>query len=820
MPLKTFVSAGVFDDHIGTTTLGGTNSNLTTGGITSAGFTAPNLVNAATGIWVFYNGVPTLGNAVISLLESGVPKVSATMNPADIRLGWNYARFTTPYTFATLTALAYTVRAANDTGTSGSLVSGSGTTITTSVTYNTATTLNANDNLWVAGFHNSGMTAKTLTLSGTVANVIGDGLETLQSNGFLASVGAAVTVGTGGTVLYDTAVSTTVTIRGSINTYGTGIYNGSGNVADMTRVSTTIIDSNTTNGQFGFMQATNSRGGQFLFVGLRRNNFSTYASGLGTAASPMIISVTKDWQVGDEIVVGTSTAHNQNEKRFIITRNSGTSYVLSATSGGAESGLSFTHAVGVHIANMTSNCVVKPLTTTRGYKAYMAVANSGSSFNGCRFEHPSGASSHGLNLDYLTSATGFASTYDNAVIFENSTGNRNVINIQGTTSTQTISGLIFYNCLATNLSNAALGVSTTSNKNFVDCFYFNGQAGTTGGQFIGLAVTSYKNTFTNCHSYGTNSNATANIGAVSVASSGSNTFNSCSFNAGRLQAIVLNGSTESEFNNCGFGNFFTNAIDILTISSTQNTALFNSCNFGSATLISNYINQLEGSLARFHRYNTTNNRHRWYTTNGSGYSSGAGLDETTVATAGSLATALLPETATGLRFQYRIPVRVGEVISVFGDFWCNATALADVGSTLTAELFLPGSLVADQTVTMTKTTDPTSNNAVYRLGLVNTSGTSDVATVRLTARGTVAGGKAFVDDLNGGTNLISGLDIWYEGQPLAFQLTPETLGDPAAAAEATRTAIWSDTTTYTGTQKGKVVVDTNKLAKSIRYNNV
>lgn len=74
-----------------------------------------------------------------------------------------------------------------------------------------------------------------------------------------------------------------------------------------------------------------------------------------------------------------------------------------------------------------------------------------------------------------------------------------------------------------------------------------------------------------------------------------------------------------------------------------------------------------------------------------------------------------------------------------------------------------------------------------RVKVVGTSTVQDVAIVRITAKTTTAGAYAWVDDLNGGTNPISALDIWFQGQPLAFQLSPATLGDPAANAAA----VWS-----------------------------
>jgi len=105
MALRTFVSAGVFDTHVGTTTISTSTTSITAAGVTSAGFTAPNLVNAATGAWVYIATIPTTINVIVELQESTVTKATATMNNADIKLGWNYARFTTPYEWQSLNVM-------------------------------------------------------------------------------------------------------------------------------------------------------------------------------------------------------------------------------------------------------------------------------------------------------------------------------------------------------------------------------------------------------------------------------------------------------------------------------------------------------------------------------------------------------------------------------------------------------------------------------------------------------------------------------------------------------------------------------------------
>lgn len=799
MALKTYVSAGVYDDHIGTTAVSTSQQNITAAGVTSAGFTAPNLVNKVTGAWIYISTIPTTINVVVSVQESTVTKVSGTINNADAKLGWNYVRFATPYTFATLTASAYRVKVNSSAGTSGNVLGASTTTLVTTVTYDTATTLNANDDLWVAGFHDSGLTAKTLTFSGAVANVVGSGTDKTMTNGTVVTMGAAITIGTGGTVTSDKTVSTSMTVRGSIMPTGTGVFDWSASTSNKAITSTLTIDCNTTNGEFGLFTPT-ARGGQFVFGGASYDVSTKYASGAGTAASPLIVSTGWDAAVGDEIVIGTSTAYNQNEIRYVITRNSSTSFVLSATAGGVEAALTYTHAAEVHMANLTRNCIVKPLTTSRGYKAYSQSALLTSNWGSTRYEYSSAASGHGMNLKY--SATN-VDTMDKAVFYQNSVGNRNTLNLETANITATMTGIVAYNNLCTNAANAAIGTIGASNQTFSGCLDFNGAGGTTGGQSFSVRTSSVNITFNDCHSYGANSSNTANMGGIGILASNNNTFTNCTVNAARQCGIFMNTGSGNVFNNCNFGTLVTNVIDVLISPNTANATVFKKCSFGSATLISGYLAQLVGSDISFQDFNTNTSSHRWYTEKGSFWSSGSGLTDTTVRTAGSLAVAIKPENATdGATMTFKVPANPTSQVQVYGYLYRNATFSS---GTLKVDLFLPDTLLTatpDDTVTMATTTGawlPWTLTANY------TSSDSRYATVVITAVTGTAGAYAFLDDIYdaGLTNKVAGLDLWDNGH-----ISPIIVAaDYSSIPDQSRIAVWSDADTYTTGQKGLVLQD-------------
>ena len=88
-----------------------------------------------------------------------------------------------------------------------------------------------------------------------------------------------------------------------------------------------------------------------------------FVSGLGTAASPMITADPVDWVVNDRVVV-LATSNNANnfletEERYIKTKNSTTSYVLSSTAGGVETALVYTHLTTARIYNVQRNVIIQ-----------------------------------------------------------------------------------------------------------------------------------------------------------------------------------------------------------------------------------------------------------------------------------------------------------------------------------------------------------------------------------------------------------------------------------------------------------------------------
>lgn len=809
MARKTY-NGSTWDDMVGSTAISNLTNNVTFAGISSTGFTAPNLVNQANGAWICVASQPSVsnsGNLVVELLESGVVKASGTINYADILLGFHYVRFTTPYTWATLTASAYTIRIRN-TVSSGSLgqVNTAASGPWSLVTYNTASSLGTTDDPWVGGFIDAGITPITLTFSGT-SNQFGSGTDKAMNASTQLTMGAGLTTGVGATVVYDQTASTTVQSRGSV-------FVGRGSLFDMRPpssnkaiISTLVFDCETANGNYLLVSPPNGRGGQILTTGASYDQSTTFASGVGTAANPLIVQTGWDAAVGDEIVIGGGTDYAKNEVRYIITRNSSTSFVLSNTKGGSENALTQTHAVGAHIANLTRNSVVTALTTTRGY--YVGALHDStagvSSFDNTRFEYVSCTSGHG----FQPTNNNNTNTFDNTVFYKSPISGRGTVVLAGLTTARTFTGITLYDQYGVNFGGqSGAQIQTCSNQTFEKILDFNAPAGTTNCGMISLTVSSVNNTFNNCHAYGCNAVNSAAGYAIGAFSSSYNTFNNCTVNGTRQNAVYLGAGTTNVFNNCNFGNMASNSIDINNASGVLNTALFNACNFASPTLVANYLTLLEGSDIAFQDMDGNTDKHRWYTNHGSAWSSGTGLTDTTVRTASSLSLVLKPEDNTnGFVYSFSIPANPASQAGVFG--YLNRNGNFSAG-TLKVEIFLPGNTsgVADASQTMSTTT---AAQLPFNVSAYYSGSVSRYATVRITAITATAGAYVFVDDLYdaGTANKVAGFDLWHNGHPSPVMVAVDYSAIPAQ--------VWgySDQTTSANTM-GKRQVDTgNNVATTV-----
>lgn len=128
------------------------------------------------------------------------------------------------------------------------------------------------------------------------------------------------------------------------------------------------------------------------------------------------------------------------------------------------------------------------------------------------------------------------------------------------------------------------------------------------------------------------------------------------------------------------------------------------------------------------------------------------------------------------------------------------------------ELYLPGLVEAvdtpSATVTMTKTTDKTNTNANFLLSADYAGSVAADATLVIIFKNPLASANlsAYVGDVLNAENDTTKFKNVYRGE--TEPIMPLGVGaDPGASAIILATTVWSDTNTYTGTQKGKTLQD-------------
>lgn len=791
-----------------------TNITVTTAGVKTVGFTAPNTTNAATGVWVYATTYPSSGrNWTATLEESGAATAAvATILQTDmpVTAGWIYFRLGTPYVYTTTSASAYKWIIKSTTANSGTVGADSGGAnpayLSSEDTTGSPTTT---DTIWI-GPHNCTGSAITVTVDGTAGDIRGSS----SNQNLTKTVSQGVQLGGSLTdslaiLKWDTASSASLSVTGmTIVTDGGEIQMGTVATPYPAANTATYTSRQGAGGtQTGIIIVSGSTG-KCIMQGASRTYYNTtYVSGTGVAASPLVVSDAVDWNVGDRIAITATSAnatnYNETEYKFIITKNSSTSYVLSATSGGAESAFTYTHDTNAKVLLLTRNVVF----TNSVANQNLFMMNS--------------LSSGYINLDwaYIKGMGGSGGTptvnfpgYSMAIgLSQGSVGgfNGNTAGVAGvdycvfdttlqwgltvhSTIPQTFTGNIFCASQAGTASSACAGLGVGPGVNghtFIDHWFI-------GNTRMGINYGGVNCIFTNPHLSANNTGGTASQGAFYLNNGGTCTITTPNIHANRISGFALNGTTNTIVTSGELGTKGINeTVDVLIVANSANSILFKTTNVGSATLVSGHTGGAVGAtLIAFDTLNNTTNNHIWYTEYGSAQSTGSGLSDTTVRSASTLNVRINAEdSTTGFKYEYKVLAVPGNAVSTIGFIERNAAFATD---TCLVELFLPGSTVADASQTMATTVG---SYLVYNLAAIYSGTVSRYATVRISARTTTASAYVYVADISNGTNHIIDLTTWDNGQPSPIMF--EQLGDAAAVW-----AVATNTLTTTGTT-GKALVD-------------
>lgn len=784
-------STATWETVTNTPTLHGSNNEaVTTTGIFTGTFTAPNTTNACTGVILYFAAIPTTGTSLVVTLQESTIDTAATVtfDVGDAPTGWVYARFPTPYVFTTTSANAYRFKVARSGGANFNMAEGSTATQLAFFATDDRTGVPSTDQAFIISPNHG--SAITITVDGT-SNTVGAGTTTTNISGTVRTLLYDLYVSDKAILAWDIAASSTLTCKGCIDIESDGEL----------RIGTTASPVPAAyEGKLIFDAAASATpvmrigvAGKMTLQGAPKSSTSLwktyFSSGLGTAASPLITTTAVDWAVGDEIWVAPTSDnaanYNEGEYRFIITKNSSTSYVLSATAGGAESALANSHT-SADILNISRNVSF--------------TSNDGSSW--IFYNSNTNSTANRVDIDWMRFEDGVpniytaANTYcsaDYSVVYGN--GAANGWTFTGDKNAATHTGLITIK--SPTGSTTGIVLSAAGAKTLVDCFSCDMIR-------TGFSVVGPNNNLTRCKAIACNiTGGVAQGGYLFTTGTVNCDFNACEAHCCRTKALYANG-TRNTFANCLWGTKGDNDIDIDLANDVFTTMTWINSQLESTVFINNYLNLVPGSELRFQKLQGTENNHIWYTAYGTARSSGSGLTDTTVRTAGSLGLAIRPEeSSNGFEWEFQIPA-VGNTTVSFQGFFRKNTAFGTDDAFV--ELFLPGSTTADATANLSDDTE-TWQSAV--VSAYYSSSSSSLATVKITAKTTTASAYLYADDLYSSGDTVTsydklpGLDIWVEGKPASI-ITPLFLGgiSPAVWAVGTVGLTGSGTT-------GKMLVDTN-----------
>lgn len=797
-------TAGTWDSVPNTPTIhASTNITISTSNLFTVGFTAPNLVDAVNGVLLYIVGPGTAGhNITVTLQDNTVDTgATATLSFTNIKANsWVYFRFAAPYTFASLAAGRYRFKVVSSgSGSHTGAADSGGANLAYLCTTNATGVPAATDYAFITS-QNLGA-AITVTMDGSQS--IGNGADTAAPTTTSGrSIGHAVGILYNGVLKWDTAASATLTSLGNVVVYNGGELQ-MGTVATpypAANLARLLFNQNGTTTNYGLTQLPS---GKLTMQGAAKSSTSLwkthYSSGAGTAASPLITSEAVDWSVGDEIqkAPGTNNAANysEGETRYVITKNSATSYVVSASKGGAES--AFTNInTDCWLLNVERNVLVDTTDTTKAcYVAIQEILDASLiQIKWARFE-TLGSTSAGNRSGFTFGNGDSFGNVDYSVIY------RSIymgFNWNGSAATQSHVGLICCQSTSASAIYQFQFQNGPSNKTLTDCFAVNNTRG-------GFQMNSSNSTFTRCYAIGCNT-ANSAVGGFGVTSVFNTTLTDCEIHCCRTRGIYLADCAGVTFNNLLCGTKGDNDIDIDILAANFSQIVFNDSNFGSPTFVNGYSGLLNGSRIGFQNLNDTANNNHTYYKYGILRSTGTGLADTTVRTSGSLGVQMAPENATtGMMWEFNILAPASSFVSFIGWFQKNAAFGTDVAR---VELWLPGSTAADATSTLT---DVTGAYQAVSVGATYSGTANGLATIKIYALTTTASAYLYADDFyNADTSTamkIAALDVWYQGLPSSLIVAQGVTGG----------LVWSELTsgmTASGTI-GNFILKLLTLAKFI-----
>lgn len=756
-----------------------TNLNVTTGSFYSATFTAPSVVDQCVGCWIYIT-VKAATNPIVTvtLQDNSVDTTAtATYDTANLASGncWIYFKFAVPYTFANLTAGRYRFKLTTNSSTISTFAADGGGSNFHYYAVDSRTGVPTSTDKVLIGSNAS----LTIDIDGT--QNIGNGGTTLNTP---KNVQDAVKVLNFGILNHSVSADSILNCNGCFQVYYGGEYKaGTSLVPFPVAYLAKLVFTPAASGDYGI--SLNS-GGKFKLYGATNTYWkTTYSSGSGTTASPLIVADSTDWAINDQIIIATTSGINETEYKFIKTI-AGTSITLSDTAGGGESGLAYAHNAGCYILKINKNVLITTNNTTLGWyqRSQSNIIVGNYVLNNVRLEQCGSTTSNKYYVAMLTTTNTKADLSD--VVFYNITGDDSIyFNLSKTV--ETYNRLI---CCNATLAAGRKGLNTANiaNKTFNDCFVLDVRG-------AGWTLDAANCIFNRC--VGVASGKGSTVGNFTINNCPGSKFYDCESHVCQNAFIFSTSGDGGEWYDLLCGSKGVNLIqDISCGTAYSKISFFNPtfANYGSSSFIgTTYLNMVSSSEVRLHQINGTANQHEIYTPSGIIYATGAGLTDTTVRTANTLNVKIMPEDSdAGLSWQFKVLAKANTAVSCLGFIKKNANM---IGSEIKVELFLPGSSVADASQIMTDD----GNWNVFNLFANYEESINNFARIVVTGKSLTSLAAFYVADIFNGTNDITNLKTWYNAIPSDIMF--EQLGD-AAAVWAISTASQS-----TGGTMGKLLND-------------
>lgn len=536
-----------------------------------------------------------------------------------------------------------------------------------------------------------------------------------------------------------------LTLRGSLIVWGGGsLGNGIEHLA--TDKNSIIFDmAAVLNGDYGIYTG---KVGRINLIGKEVTKHASFVSGEGTAASPLIIDADIALKVDDFLVITATAAVEETEYKYIISGDFAGGYVLSNTMGGGESAFSNVHDTNALVGNLTRTLSITTNDVTKGFFLY-----ENRDLSEPNISEPS-------HLKYVTFSRHNSCAIDSLIF----------------------TGCVNYNAIHTGVCFNFDGKYSSVHEHNIFCDNLNQTAGADyliqfGGSsanqqfksslFVDILVNisnvnGYNNGYLDCDFIDSNLNGGSNGGAFRTSGGTRFYFKGCRFEGMQSQVLRIRSNADIKFTACVFGDYLPAPQTMNFEAEKSCLIVFVNCIIKDVTLGTTLQIGIPGSQVRFHYCElpgvTSNEECITYDTNGMYYktgkdSAGVDLSDGIVRTEGNHALKLEP--AGMLSASFKVLAEVSKGILISGWFRTENFAPGDL---FRADLYLPGSVVPDDSVEFTEFTNgewANSHISSYFTGVI-----PGFAEVVISTMSTQADAKIYFTDILDGDNDITGLNIW------------------------------------------------------------